>query len=130
MAMRIMIVDDSRAFREATRHLLNKNQAYNIVAEAENGIIALEKHKTTKPDIILMDIEMPVLNGIEATKQILKTDNHVKIIAVTAYREKIYLNDLLDIGFIAYVNKNNVFDELEETINGKIHIPRDLKLGS
>ncbi|RLD55110.1 MAG: hypothetical protein DRJ01_17120, partial [Bacteroidetes bacterium] len=51
--MRIMIVDDSAAFREATRHLLSKNPIYEVVAEAENGIEAIEKYETTKPDIIL-----------------------------------------------------------------------------
>lgn len=114
--MRIMIVDDSAAFREATRHLLSKNPICEIVAEAENGIVAIEKHETTKPDIILMDVEMPILNGIEATKQILQIDNHVKIIAVTAYQEGIYLEGLGNIGFTNYVNKNKVFDQLEDAI--------------
>jgi len=129
--MRIMIVDDSAAFREATRHLLSKNPIFEVVAEAENGKRAVEIFEEQKLDLILMDIEMPIMNGIEATKQILKTGNHVKIIAVSAYQEKIYLNNLLDIGFIAYVNKNNVFDQLKEVINsvstGKnIHIKKHI----
>ena len=67
-----MIVDDSAAFRDAIRHLLSKNNAYQIVAEAENGKTAIEMMKQHTPELILMDIEMPVMNGIEATKLLLK----------------------------------------------------------
>ncbi len=114
--MRIMIVDDSSAFREATKHLLSKNPTYQIVAEAENGKIALDKLEEYNPDLILMDIEMPVMNGIEATKIMLKMNKDLKIIAISAHQESLYLKDILNAGFSASVNKNNIFDQLETAI--------------
>ena len=132
--MRIMIVDDSKTFREAIRHLLSKNTEYEIVAEAENGKQALEISKKEHLDIVLMDIEMPIMNGIEATKLMLYQNSLLKVVAITSYQDKMYLMDIISAGFKAFVNKNNVFDELEEAISdaykGKMHVPKDLKLGS
>jgi len=114
--MRIMIVDDSEAFRSATKHLLSKNTDYQVVAEAQNGIIALEMLEKHNPDLILMDIEMPEMNGIEATKIMLKKNSQLRIIAISAHQESLYIKDILNAGFIASVNKNNVFDQLETAI--------------
>ncbi len=124
--MRIMIVDDSEAFRSATKHLLSKNPAYQVVAEAQNGIIALEMLEKYHPDLILMDIEMPVMNGIEATKIMLKKNNKLRIIAISAHQESLYMKDILNAGFIASVNKNNVFDQLytaiEHAASGRMYL--------
>jgi DNA-binding NarL/FixJ family response regulator len=129
--MKIMIVDDSVAFRDAIRHLLSKNPAYHIVAEAENGRIAFGMLEKNRPDIILMDIEMPVMNGIQATKLMLEKNKELKIIAISMHHEKLYLNDILNAGFKAFVNKNNVFDQLENAIDnvyaGKANLSNDLK---
>lgn len=130
--MRIMIVDDSKAFREATKHLLKSNADYEVVAEAENGKQALEISEKISLDLILMDIEMPIMNGIEACKLMLYQNSSRKIIAITSYQDKMYLNDIISAGFKAFVNKNNVFDGLEEaisnTVEGKLHIPKGLKI--
>jgi two-component system response regulator DegU len=112
-----MIVDDSKAFRDAVSHLLSKNPLYQVVAEAENGKLAYEMFEKYNPDVILMDIEMPILNGIEATRKILNINSSIKIIAVTAYKEKIYMSDIEDIGFSSFVYKNNVYEQLEEAIS-------------
>jgi DNA-binding NarL/FixJ family response regulator len=120
-----MIVDDSPAFRDAIRHLLSKNPAYKIIAEAENGKIAIERLKQYTPDLILMDIEMPEMDGIEATKIMLKMNKDLKIIAITAHEERLYLDDIVNTGFIAFIFKNQVFDQLENAIesaiSGKLH---------
>ncbi len=130
--MKIMIVDDNKVFREAIRHMLKRNTTYEIVAEAENGEQALEVSAKQHLDLVLMDIEMPIMNGIEACKLMLYQNNSLKMIAITSYQDKMYLSDIIGAGFKAFVNKNNVFDELEEAISnaisGKIHIPKDLKL--
>jgi DNA-binding NarL/FixJ family response regulator len=115
-----MIVDDSAAFRDAIRHLLSKNNAYHIVAEAENGKTAIEMMKQHTPELILMDIEMPVMNGIEATKLLLKNNKDLKIIAITAHEERLYIDDIANAGFIAFIYKNQVFDQLENAIESAI----------
>ncbi|MEN8120686.1 MAG: response regulator transcription factor [Bacteroidota bacterium] len=129
--MRIMIVDDSQTFREAISHILSKNTAHQIVGEAENGKHAVEMFEKINPDLILMDIEMPVMNGINASKLILKKNKAVKIIAVSNYDEKLYLKEIIDAGLIGFVNKNKVFDQLEDAIThayiGKLYIPNELK---
>ena len=131
--MRIMIVDDSKAFREAVRHLLRKKPDCEVVAEAENGKKAVEIAKNEKLDLVLMDIEMPVMNGIDATKLMLYQNSSLKVIAVSSYQEKLYLDDIISAGFKAFVNKNNVFENLEDAISnvysGKLHVPKDLLLG-
>jgi DNA-binding NarL/FixJ family response regulator len=114
--MKIMIVDDSAAFRDAMKHMLKKNEDYQIVAEAENGQIALEMMEIHHPDLILMDIEMPVMNGIEATKIMLEKNKELTIIAISSHQEHLYLKDIMRAGFRASVYKNNVFDQLETAI--------------
>ncbi|NJO88835.1 MAG: response regulator transcription factor [Chloroflexia bacterium] len=114
--MRIMIVDDSRTFREATKLLLKKNPIYKIVAEAENGEVAVELYKQYIPEMVLMDIEMPVMNGIEATKVIMREYKEAKIIAISAHKEKLYLNEALDAGFSGFVYKNNMIEQLHDAI--------------
>lgn len=132
--MRIMIVDDSTAFRDALKHLLSTKPKYEVVAEAENGEQALKISAKQHLDLVLMDIEMPIMNGIEATKLMLYQNSSLKVIAITSYQDKMYLKDIISAGFKAFVNKNNVFEELEEAISdatrGKLHMPIDLKLSS
>ncbi|MDF1548968.1 MAG: response regulator transcription factor [Bacteroidales bacterium] len=127
--MRIMIVDDNKAFREATKHFLSRNTEYQVVAEAENGNQAIELFYMKKPDLILMDLEMPGLNGMETTKLLLKKDQSVKIIAVSNYQEPQYINDVIEAGFLSFVNKNNITDHLEDAIanvlNGKFYLPKE-----
>lgn len=115
-----MIVDDSATFREAIRHLLGKNNEFQIVAEAENGKSAIEMYAINRPELILMDIEMPVMDGIEATKIMLGSNKDLKIIAVTAHEERLYIDDILNTGFTGFVYKNQVFDQLENAIESVI----------
>jgi two-component system, NarL family, response regulator DegU len=121
-----MIVDDSATFRDAIRHLLSKNPAHKVVAEAENGKTAIEMYEKHQPELVLMDIEMPVMNGVEATKILLGRNKELKIIAITAHHERMYLDDILNTGFLGFVYKNNVFDQLENAIesalSGKLYL--------
>ena len=127
--MRILVVDDSKTFREATKLLLKKNAAYQIIAEADNGKQAIEMYLSEKPDLILMDIEMPVLSGVEATKKIRETDSEIKIIAISAHLDKLYFKEAIDAGFSGFVYKNNMPEQLHEAIEyaieGKIYLPSE-----
>ena len=130
--MKIMIVDDSDTFRDALKLILNKNKEYEIVGEAENGIEAIEQFSRLSPDLILMDIEMPEMNGIEATKRILWQNKNIIFIAITMYKDKAYLTELIGSGFKACIFKNNVFDELDDAIkkvcNGELYYPSGIKM--
>lgn len=128
--MRIMIVDDSKTFREATRILLKTNPSYEVVAEADNGKSAIDLYKKFKPEIILMDIEMPVLNGFEATKQLINENSDIKILAISSHLDKLYQKKAMDTGFKGFVYKNNMteqlFQAIESVSKNRTYIPHEL----
>ena len=127
-----MIVDDNTAFRNALKFMLEKRTLYKVVVEAENGIQAIEKLSEIIPDLVLMDIEMPELNGIDATKIMLRKFSHIKCIALTMYKEAVYLNGLVEAGFKAFVYKPEIMKQLfvviEAVMNDEFISPIDLKM--
>ncbi|MFA6261864.1 MAG: response regulator transcription factor [Bacteroidia bacterium] len=115
--LKIIIADDHTLFREGLELLLNRIPFIKKVIHAENGQKALLICGKEKFDIILMDIEMPVMDGIMATRQIKVQYPHVKIIALTTYTNLRYILDLYDAGVIGYLQKNTHLDELTKAIN-------------
>lgn len=105
---RIMIVDDSSMIRKMLRQLIEKNN-YAVVAEAVNGAEAVEMYDTVKPDLVTMDVTMPVLDGVEALKKILAKDSAAKVIMVTAAGQKDRVIEALKVGAKAFITKP--FDE-------------------
>ncbi|MBN1184925.1 MAG: response regulator transcription factor [Bacteroidales bacterium] len=130
--MKIMLVDDNQTFLDGLIFLLTNHEEIEIVAVANDGKEALELIKEKVPELVLMDIEMPYLNGIEATKRILWKYPKIKFIAVTMYQDKAYLSELIGAGFKGCIFKNHVVDELEKAIdavmNGKYFFPEDILL--
>lgn len=114
--MDLIIVDDNKQFRESIEIYIQMRLNHNIVACYENGIDFLDSITTLKADIILMDIEMPEMNGIDATKQALWSNRDLKVIAVTNYQDQAYLLNLISAGFKGCVFKNAVFEELEKAL--------------
>lgn len=110
--MRILIADDHGVVRQGLRFLLNNHPNTEVVGEAENGIEVVRLAKELHPDVIIMDISMPHLNGIQATEQILKDLPEVKIIALSMYFNRRFVLDMLKAGAMAYVLKSYLFDEL------------------
>lgn len=98
--MKILIVDDETLILELLKIMLSD---YNVIG-AVNGREAVEKYKESKPDIVFMDIMMPVMDGIEATKEILKIDSEAKVIAVTAYA-KTKGKEMLEAGALDIIEK-------------------------
>ena len=84
MAIRVLVVDDAMFMRSMIKDILNNSGKFNVVGEASNGVEAVEVYKNTKPDLVTMDIVMPVMDGIEATKEILKINPAAKIVMVSA----------------------------------------------
>lgn len=108
--LKILYIDDEDFIRKDAVEYL---QFYcNHVYEASNGKDGLEKYKELKPDIIITDIKMPKLNGIEMIKEIRKNDKNVKIIIATAFLETSYLIDAVELGLIKYLVKPIMEDTL------------------
>lgn len=110
--MKIMIVDDHKIIREGLRSLLEKSPDIEIVAEAGDGITAVQKAGEISPDLVLMDISLPNLNGIEATRKITSENPGIKVIALTMHSEKWFLDKMIKAGACGYITKGCDYKEL------------------
>jgi len=116
MSIRIILADDHAIVREGFRALLEKHADIEVVAEAENGRTAVELAVKLRPDVVVMDIVMPVLNGIEATRQITAKAPGVRVIALSMRADRRYVTEMLKAGASGYLVKSSVFSELERGI--------------
>lgn len=117
MITKILIADDHQIVREGLISLINKQQNMEIIGEAEDGRNAVKLVKELKPDVVVMDISMPDLNGIEATKQILAENPDVKIIGLSIHSDRRFITRMLTAGAKGYLLKDCAFDELALAIN-------------
>ncbi|PKP32671.1 MAG: DNA-binding response regulator [Bacteroidetes bacterium HGW-Bacteroidetes-17] len=117
MSIKIVIADDHQLFREGLVKLLSNSSEIEVIAEAENGEDAILKAKDYQPDIMLMDIGMPILNGIEATLKIRNNYPNIKILALSMHIEKDYIKDILDACASGYLLKNCTYNQLIDAIN-------------
>ena len=104
--IKILLVEDQKLMRIGIKSLFNDYPEMEVIGEALNGKEAIEKAKLIKPDIILMDIGLPDISGIEATKQILENNNNIKVIILTSHIDENELNASLTAGANAYVIKD------------------------
>jgi len=129
--MKIIIVDDSKTFLEGMKYYLQKDQRIEIIGEASNGSEFMNLENIHQADIILMDIQMPEMNGIKAAKRVLWDMNYLKIIAITMFKEKAYLKELIEAGFKGCVFKNEIYEKLplviEKVMNDNICFPEDIR---
>ncbi|MBN2615937.1 MAG: response regulator transcription factor [Bacteroidales bacterium] len=116
MSIKILIADDHKLFREGTITLLSENQDIEIIDQAEDGKEAIEKAKKHQPDILIIDIGMPQINGIEATRILKSEAPNIKIIALTMHSEKHFIKGMLEAGAYGYLFKNCDYDELIQAI--------------
>ena len=112
----IIIVDDHLIFRQGLKAIINFEDVGNVIAEASNGEEFLEILNSLKPDLVLMDIDMPLMNGFEATQKALEMMPGLKIIAFTVFSEEEYYERMLKIGARGFILKSNGFNELENAI--------------
>ncbi len=116
MTTRIFLADDHVMIREGLRLLIDRQSDLSVVGEAEDGREVLKKVPKTNPDIIIMDVEMPNLNGREATRQIIDSYPNVSVIALSAHTDSRYISEMLKVGAKGYLLKHSASDELLQAI--------------
>ncbi len=118
--VRILLADDHTILREGIKVLLNRERDMEIVAEAEDGAQALEKVRTAKPDVVVMDISMPKIGGLEVTREITETFPDVKVVILTMHDNEEYLVQALKSGAKGYVLKEAAATDLAEAIRAVV----------
>lgn len=114
--IRVLLADDHTLLRQGIRSLLETAGHVEVVAEARNGREAIEKAEQHKPDVVIMDIGMPVMNGIEATKRITRKDRRIRVLVLSTRLYADYLPQILQAGASGYVLKDADGDELMRAI--------------
>lgn len=117
MCIKVMISDDHVLMREGIRQLLEFDGSIKVIAEAADGIECLEKLEIVKPDVLLLDINMPRKNGIEVLDDIRKNNLDIKVLILTVHNEVEYLLKAVDIGVEGYILKESESAELKKAIN-------------
>jgi two-component system, NarL family, response regulator NreC len=116
MNMRILLADDHQIVRDGLRVLLEQQSGMTVVAEAEDGHTAVALTRKEQPDVVVMDIAMPDLNGIEATRQIKAEMPGVKVIALSMHADKRFVAGMFQAGASGYLLKKDAFRELAQAI--------------
>lgn len=116
MSIRILLADDHQVVREGFRALLEKEPSMEVVAEAGDGRTAIRLARELLPDVVVMDINMPDLNGIESTRQIAREIPQVKVVALSIHSDRRFVVEMLRAGARGYLLKECAFDELARAI--------------
>ncbi|MCL1975931.1 MAG: response regulator [Firmicutes bacterium] len=101
---KVMIVDDAAFMRIQIKNMLSKN-GYEVAGEAENGMMAVERYKELKPDVVTMDITMPEMSGLDALREILKIDSNAKVVMVSAMGQEAMVRDAILSGAKGFIVK-------------------------
>lgn len=126
MATKVLVVDDAPFIREVVRQVLTSS-GFEIIGEAGDGVEAVSMADALKPDLILMDLVMPQMSGIEATKEILKANPSQKIIAFSTLDQHTMVMRAIDAGCIHYITKPFKRDELIDAIKSSLKKDTDLE---
>jgi DNA-binding NarL/FixJ family response regulator len=116
MSIRILLADDHKIVREGLSALVTAQEGMTVVGESANGRIAVDQTRELKPDVVVMDVAMPDLNGIEATRRILAENSRVKVVALSMHSDRRFLTEMLKAGATAYLLKDSAFEELASAI--------------
>lgn len=116
MSTRILLADDHKIVRDGLRSLLMMQQDMEVIAEADGGQSSVDLCRKLSPDVVVMDVAMPDLNGIEATQQILKANPSIKVVALSMHSDRRFVGGMLRAGASAYLLKDCAFEELVDAI--------------
>jgi len=131
--VRMIIADDHLLMREGLRSLLENEERFSIVGEADNGQEAVELARKLMPHLVVMDVSMPDLNGIEATRRILEENPNIKVVALSGHSNMVFVREILDAGASAYVLKSRAYEDLiravDEVMAGRKYLTPDIAAG-
>jgi len=116
MSIRILVADDHGILRQGIASLIEKQDDMEVVGEADNGLHAVEIARQLRPDVVIMDVTMPVLNGIEATRQIKEELPETKVLALSVHANREFVLDMVRAGVSGYMVKECVLDDLVRAI--------------
>jgi DNA-binding NarL/FixJ family response regulator len=116
MAVKILLADDDKVMRDGLRSLIEKQPEMEVVAEAENGRTAVRLNRKLRPDVIVMDIHMPEVNGIEATRRIVEEFPGAKVVAFSMHADRQFVVGAITAGVSGYLLKDCAFEELTHAI--------------
>ncbi len=120
MSIRVILADDHMIMRQGVRAMLEKEPDMEVVAEADNGRTAVELTRKLQPDVIVMDLTMPDLNGVEATRQVVAEYPGVKVLALSMHSDKRYVAGVLGAGASGYLLKDCALEELVRAIHAVV----------
>jgi DNA-binding NarL/FixJ family response regulator len=120
MTIRVLLTDDHRMFREALRASLQSESDLNIVGEASNGAETFAAIEICRPDVVVLDIALPDINGIDVAQQLRKRHPALHIVALSGYSDRLFLDEMLKAGAQAYVLKSSGADELIAAIHAVV----------
>jgi len=116
MKTRVLIADDHQVYRNVLKEVINRQTDMEVVGEAEDGLIAIALTRKLLPDVVLMDVKMPVMDGAEATSRILAEMPGVKILALSIYATDEFMTNMMQAGALGYILKGCESDELSGAI--------------
>ena len=114
--LRILLADDHTVVRQGLRKVLEERPDWVVVAEAGNGREAVQKAEEVKPDVAILDVAMPLLNGIEATRQIIKRSPATRVLVLTMHSDEAYVNQILKAGATGYLLKDSADVDLIQAV--------------
>lgn len=114
--IRILLADDHTIVRQGLKLILGANPDFQVIGEAANGRQAVEMAAQLKPDIVLMDVAMPDVNGVEATKRIVAANQRAKVLVLSMHKEAVYVREILRAGARGYILKDAIDTELLNAI--------------
>lgn len=120
MSIRILLADDHRIMREGLRSVLEKEPDMEVIAEAKDGRMTVKLAEKLSPDVIVMDITMPGLNGMDATREILSMVSDVKVVALSMHSDEQFVAGMLNAGASGYLLKDCAFEELCRAIRAVV----------
>jgi DNA-binding NarL/FixJ family response regulator len=133
MEIRLLIADDHQMMREGLRSLIEGESGMTVIAEADNGVQTVDLANRTNPHVVVMDVAMPDLNGIEATRQIAAANPHIRVAALSGHANKEFVREMLTAGAAAYVLKKRAYEELlraiREVVKGRKYLSPDIARG-
>ena len=124
--VKLLIVDDHPVFRRGLREIIEENRSFRVIGDASDGEMALRLVTELKPDVVIVDIDMPRLNGLEVMRVLQRTRPAMTVMVLTMYKEEDMFNAAMDLGVKAYVLKENAADDilaaLEKVLRGETFI--------